>query len=140
MNASTRTPRTPAQFEAQLYKNLEKTLRRAGIKSVPEFYHSLYLASLSRKDRLKIIRTAQATARLPRKPGTISYRSNVLDKLVEDGFAVKEKPDYYRITDKGREHLAENGLIEGVKHGLLRSRSEERRVGKECRSRWSPYH
>ena len=24
--------------------------------------------------------------------------------------------------------------------GLNRSRSEERRVGKECRSRWSPYH
>ena len=27
-------------------------------------------------------------------------------------------------------------------HGLLMDagRSEERRVGKECRSRWSPYH
>src|SRR3712207_3686683 len=24
--------------------------------------------------------------------------------------------------------------------GLLLARSEERRVGKECRSRWSPYH
>ena len=24
--------------------------------------------------------------------------------------------------------------------GTTRSRSEERRVGKECRSRWSPYH
>ena len=24
--------------------------------------------------------------------------------------------------------------------GLLAMRSEERRVGKECRSRWSPYH
>src|SRR5260370_36622758 len=24
--------------------------------------------------------------------------------------------------------------------GLLETRSEERRVGKECRSRWSPYH
>ena len=24
--------------------------------------------------------------------------------------------------------------------GVLRGRSEERRVGKECRSRWSPYH
>src|SRR2546430_4336339 len=24
--------------------------------------------------------------------------------------------------------------------GLLSGRSEERRVGKECRSRWSPYH
>src|SRR5260370_41479961 len=23
---------------------------------------------------------------------------------------------------------------------LIRKRSEERRVGKECRSRWSPYH
>ena len=23
---------------------------------------------------------------------------------------------------------------------LCRARSEERRVGKECRSRWSPYH
>src|SRR3712207_9127245 len=23
---------------------------------------------------------------------------------------------------------------------MLRTRSEERRVGKECRSRWSPYH
>ena len=25
-------------------------------------------------------------------------------------------------------------------HNLIRFRSEERRVGKECRSRWSPYH
>ena len=27
-----------------------------------------------------------------------------------------------------------------VRFELLKSRSEERRVGKECRSRWSPYH
>ena len=27
-----------------------------------------------------------------------------------------------------------------VKNLCFRSRSEERRVGKECRSRWSPYH
>ena len=44
------------QSEAQLHKNLGKTLRRAGVKTMPEFYHSLYLASLSRKDRLKLIR------------------------------------------------------------------------------------
>ena len=25
-------------------------------------------------------------------------------------------------------------------HGKTHLRSEERRVGKECRSRWSPYH
>ena len=25
-------------------------------------------------------------------------------------------------------------------HETIKARSEERRVGKECRSRWSPYH
>ena len=29
---------------------------------------------------------------------------------------------------------------QGVKDMALVYRSEERRVGKECRSRWSPYH
>src|SRR5256885_9204110 len=35
----------------------------------------------------------------------------------------------------------EQGLVrvQGVLH-RLHERSEERRVGKECRSRWSPYH
>src|SRR5258705_3388245 len=39
-----------------------------------------------------------------------------------------------------------NGIIEDspnlhqVKGFNLQGRSEERRVGKECRSRWSPYH
>ena len=32
-------------------------------------------------------------------------------------------------------HTWENQLVDG-----LWTRSEERRVGKECRSRWSPYH
>src|SRR5258705_2707385 len=33
---------------------------------------------------------------------------------------------------RGREHLAGGAVFH--------QRSEERRVGKECRSRWSPYH
>ena len=31
-------------------------------------------------------------------------------------------------------------FLECVKDGVYKLRSEERRVGKECRSRWSPYH
>ena len=31
-------------------------------------------------------------------------------------------------------------LTKGVVNRLNSIRSEERRVGKECRSRWSPYH
>ena len=32
------------------------------------------------------------------------------------------------------------GLKQGAKIGSIEGRSEERRVGKECRSRWSTYH
>ena len=34
--------------------------------------------------------------------------------------------------------IAVNGKVEERPEGM--ARSEERRVGKECRSRWSPYH
>ena len=33
-----------------------------------------------------------------------------------------------------------NGLLQPTSGEIKVNRSEERRVGKECRSRWSPYH
>ena len=36
--------------------------------------------------------------------------------------------------------LQASGLDVGLPAGQMGNRSEERRVGKECRSRWSPYH
>ena len=36
--------------------------------------------------------------------------------------------------------LMKDLLLQIFRLKRLRSRSEERRVGKECRSRWSPYH
>ena len=39
----------------------------------------------------------------------------------------------------GRDAL-EDGDFEEAFDAFQRARSEERRVGKECRSRWSPYH
>ena len=47
--------------------------------------------------------------------------------------------DYIRGLRKGKEaHRLEK---ESMKDPFLAdARSEERRVGKECRSRWSPYH
>ena len=38
---------------------------------------------------------------------------------------------------QGNEKLTKGDLVEVF---LSDDRSEERRVGKECRSRWSPYH
>src|SRR2546427_4134915 len=45
----------------------------------------------------------------------------------------------------GVEELPVLSLLAGdtivpLRHAMARGRSEERRVGKECRSRWSPYH
>src|SRR2546429_6661980 len=37
----------------------------------------------------------------------------------------------------------QTGVVDGAENNeptVLAQRSEERRVGKECRSRWSPYH
>ena len=49
------------------------------------------------------------------------------------------------ITDYGEGCFAKKGLSlitlrNGNTHNDKYTRSEERRVGKECRSRWSPYH
>src|SRR5258708_38570910 len=49
------------------------------------------------------------------------------------------------LSKKGQFFLAESeGLVAACVYLELRGerayRSEERRVGKECRSRWSPYH
>src|SRR3712207_9529136 len=41
----------------------------------------------------------------------------------------------------GRKNALFAGSDGGARHWAIgASRSEERRVGKECRSRWSPYH
>ena len=48
--------------------------------------------------------------------------------------------------DEVRLHLAELGFVVDSQVTVVNEiagnliRSEERRVGKECRSRWSPYH
>ena len=58
------------------------------------------------------------------------------------GLQGKEVPGAQEILGTG----FEIGQEAGRKNTLLRrdprrlTRSEERRVGKECRSRWSPYH
>src|SRR5215204_6384296 len=40
----------------------------------------------------------------------------------------------------GSDHNAETRRVDERDAGHVEHRSEERRVGKECRSRWSPYH
>ena len=62
-------------------------------------------------------------------------------KQAAQGAAAKElsKSVYVQLYEPMRSLLLEAGT-RLVKIGILSERSEERRVGKECRSRWSPYH
>src|SRR3712207_9533758 len=48
-----------------------------------------------------------------------------------------QKPDIL-LLDEPTNHLDAESIDWLEQH--LQQRSEERRVGKECRSRWSPYH
>src|SRR5690554_770181 len=59
---------------------------------------------------------------------------------LEDGkFALDNQSK--RVTYlKENKTLATSLSFGSIARGLLGVRSEERRVGKECRSRWSPYH
>src|SRR2546429_9538500 len=53
-----------------------------------------------------------------------------VDKAVYHG----ARPRMLRMLDP------HSSFFDAKQFALLRERSEERRVGKECRSRWSPYH
>ena len=46
--------------------------------------------------------------------------------------------DFIKMQKKLAKYLDENRYEHTL--GVMFTRSEERRVGKECRSRWSPYH
>ena len=52
---------------------------------------------------------------------------------------MSEKNIIIRLETKDDYRAVENLTRESF-WNVYRPRSEERRVGKECRSRWSPYH
>ena len=83
------------------------------------------------------------------KPLVTEKMTAITDKLNRFGFVVrpeankleikKEIEALYNVTvvDVNTVKYAGKNKSRYTKEGI---RSEERRVGKECRSRWSPYH
>ena len=67
------------------------------------------------------------------------------DKSKAQTLYVYDRPEdrYSDWTDSEPDNVSKCFIAEnpnGIELALLPLRSEERRVGKECRSRWSPYH
>ena len=70
-------------------------------------------------------------------------RKDEIDALVEDNSAVFEDvaDQIWGFAEMCYEEKQSAALQKKVLRELgFTIRSEERRVGKECRSRWSPYH
>ena len=67
------------------------------------------------------------------------YSEEVIEEVRTKNDIVDVISGYVRLQKKGSSYF---GLcpFHNEKSPSFSVRSEERRVGKECRSRWSPYH
>ena len=102
--------------------------RRGGFNQALIFYHfgsldGLLLAALD----------ATSAARLAR------YRAAVAEARTLEDLAEVAARIYEEDRDSGHVKVVSQMVAGSLARPAL-ARSEERRVGKECRSRWSPYH
>ena len=67
-------------------------------------------------------------------------RSNETDQQREANRALVAQVHEALFTGHDVSVLDSRFFLDFIEHSPLQLRSEERRVGKECRSRWSPYH
>src|SRR5471030_1072999 len=88
---------------------------------------------------------AKAVGLETRRNGTVKYKTETIEDIEIRGVTANigdmdvEEPVIGRyITDADNEHRSNITMI-GADVSKRFFRSEERRVGEECRSRWSPY-
>ena len=68
--------------------------------------------------------------------GRIGLKDNLFKQISENTLSETPKD----IKEIAKEHNLGVSTLHGAESFYEFLRSEERRVGKECRSRWSPYH
>ena len=106
----------------------------------PEFLSLVLGTEVEMKERKDYERRLVA-ARLPRKHDLDEYDYNFYEGI--DRRQMKELRELvwlreaYNLILMGPSGTGKTFLAAGL---VFDARSEERRVGKECRSRWSPYH
>src|SRR3989440_12831505 len=84
-------------------------------------------------------------------PMSVKQGHQLLDQIIVPHISFKKSPimtykeetyylHYRPIFDAIKELLSNKEIFDNCTFKYMPLRSEERRVGKECRSRWSPYH
>ena len=126
--------------------------RQGDIAILGNYLLGKFSAELNKPIRAITPEAKEMLERLP-YPGNVRQLANILEYaciLCQDGVISKEDfPEYVTRTDGTGpsgdsidDYLSSHSLKDIEKRGFDGPlfRSEERRVGKECRSRWSPYH
>src|SRR3712207_1122094 len=84
--------------------------------------------------------SAYAYNHIEKNPEWLEASKSCIDFLETHCFD-KDGHMFFEVTEDGRPLRKRRYVFsEGFAAIALAERSEERRVGKECRSRWSPYH
>src|SRR2546426_11200599 len=105
-------------------KRLEMSLRAVGV------------AALEQQKRQPVVRAGECAVELQRPP-VMADRFVHASRLGERDRHVLEDAGVVGMIAECEAIRREGGVV--VALPLERERSEERRVGKECRSRWAPY-
>src|SRR2546430_13181877 len=73
----------------------------------------------------------------------LSFRSSIAylrEQLAPSAQLLEHTASFYQLQLSRHPEAVHYLLQRGLREPAVIERSEERRVGKECRSRWSPYH
>ena len=83
--------------------------------------------------------TKDAVKKIEQVQSTITFRNKQLEAAITNN---PDKVEVYKRNIKSLEDAMQGYIDEvaRIEASAIWIRSEERRVGKECRSRWSPYH
>ena len=84
--------------------------------------------SWKQKPRMLCIKEGDNNTKIFHKMANSQRRHNHIGMLEMDGVTYEDEAE---MPDR---------VVQFYKKLYKETRSEERRVGKECRSRWSPYH
>ena len=98
--------------------------------------HRLYKEEVSSEDDNIIVNNKKIKVYSEKEPTNLPWKDLDIDIVFECTGLFTDKEKAYDHIKAG----AKKVIISAPAKGDLKTRSEERRVGKECRSRWSPYH
>ena len=145
-NEHSKVPKSPEKGERRTVSFELKLVADVGIVGFPNAGKSTLISNISRvKSKIASypFTTKQPILGIVERDGESNFIIADLPGIIEGAHKGKGLGDrFLRHAERNKIliHLIDMAAIDGRDPVDDYNRSEERRVGKECRSRWSPYH